>query len=93
VSLMERAHEQVGRLPASVPVLAAYGARDEVVPERGPRRTAPRMPPHVRTAYYPDGYHVLLSDMQRHKVIADYAAFIRDPDGALPSGVGDWPFR
>lgn len=93
VSLMERAHEQIARLPASLPVLAAYGARDEVVPEPGPRRTAPRMPPHVRTVYYPEGYHVLLSDLQRDKVIADYAAFLRDPDSPLPSGAGEWPFR
>lgn len=93
VSLMELAHQQAGRLPETVPVLVSYGARDEVVPPIGPKRTAPLLPKHVRTVYYPDGYHVLLSDLQRDKVIGDYLAFIRDPGCALPSGEGEWPFR
>jgi len=93
VTLMERAHKQARRLPPGVPVLVSYGARDEVVPPNGPRRTARRLPPHVRTVYYKDGYHVLLSDLQRGKVINDYLAFIRDPAAALPSGEPEWPFR
>jgi alpha-beta hydrolase superfamily lysophospholipase len=93
VALMERAHEQVRRLPARVPVLVSYGAHDQVVPPNGPKRTAPHFPPHVRTIYYKDGYHVLLSDLQREKVISDYLAFIRDPAAALPSGEPEWPFR
>lgn len=93
VTVMERAHEVAGRLPANIPVLASYGARDEVVPEAGPRRTAPHFPPHVRTVYYPEGYHILLSDLQRGRVIADYVAFIRNPEAPLPSGEGEWPFR
>ncbi|MEX1249577.1 MAG: alpha/beta fold hydrolase [Hyphomonas sp.] len=93
VSLMERAHGDVARLPAGVPVLASYGARDQVVPPDGPRRTAPFLPKHVRTVYYPEGYHVLLSDLQRGRVIADYLAFMRDPATTLPSGEGEWPFR
>jgi len=93
VSLMELAHEQAARLPESVPVLVSYGGRDEVVPPIGPKRTAPFLPKHVRTVYYREGYHVLLSDLQRDRVIADYLAFIRDPGCALPSGEGEWPFR
>lgn len=93
VTLMEHAHEAAARLPVHIPVLASYGARDEVVPVAGPQRTAKRFPPHVRTVYYPEGYHILLSDLQRGRVIADYAAFIRDPAAALPSGEREWPFR
>lgn len=93
VSLMEAAHAAANRLPEQVPVLVSYGARDEVVPPAGPKRTAPFLPKHVRTVYYPAGYHVLLSDLQRGKVIADYLAFIGDPGCVLPSGEGEWPFR
>jgi acylglycerol lipase len=93
VTLMEHAHEVVGRLPAGLPVLISYGGRDEVIPPAGPKRTARRLPPHVRTVYYEDGYHVLLSDLQRGKVIEDYLAFIRDPGAPLPSGAPEWPFR
>lgn len=93
VSVMELAHHQAERLPKRLPVLISYGAHDEVVPPVGPKRTAPLLPKHVRTVYYPDGYHVLLSDLQRDKVIGDYLAFIRDPGCVLPSGEGEWPFR
>ncbi len=93
VSLMEHAHDVADRLPADVPVLISYGARDEVIPENGPRRTAPRLPSHVRTVYYEDGYHILLSDLQRETVFADYVQFMHDPDAPLPSGAPEWPFR
>ena len=93
LTLMEEAHEVVSRLPAGLPVLASYGAHDRVVPPSGPRRTLKRFRQNVRTVYYPDGYHVLLSDQQRAKVIADYAAFMDNPEADLPSGCGAWPFR
>lgn len=93
VTVMEHAHEAASQLPAGLPVLAAYGAHDRVVPPAGLRRTLKLFPPSVRTVYYPDGYHVLLSDNQRDKVIADYAAFMDDPSAPLPSGCGGWPFR
>lgn len=93
VTVMEHAHEAASQLPARLPVLVSYGAHDRVVPPEGPRRTFKRFPPHVRTVYYPDGYHVLLSDNQRGKVIADYAAFMDNPAADLPSGCGAWPFR
>jgi acylglycerol lipase len=93
VTLMEHAHRVAHRLPPGLPVLASYGARDEVIPPAGPRRTAKQLPAHVRTVYYPDGYHILLSDLQRATVIADYSAFMDDPSGELPGGFGSWPFR
>jgi acylglycerol lipase len=93
VSLMEAAHRAAPALRASVPVLVGYGARDIVVPEAGARRTARVLPEHVRTVYYPDGYHMLLRDLQAETVHADYLAFIRDPSALLPSGLGEWPFR
>lgn len=93
VTVMEHAHAAARCLPASLPVLASYGARDKVVPPGGPRRTARHLPPHVRTVYYPEGYHILLSDRQRARVIADYSAFMDDPGAALPSRCGEWPFR
>ena len=93
VTLMEHADQRIVHLPPNLPTLISYGAKDEVIPVAGPKRVAGKLPTHVRTVYYPDGYHVLLSDLQRHKVIADYAAFIRDPAADLPSGEREWPFR
>jgi acylglycerol lipase len=93
VSLMENAHDAVDRLPPDLPVLMSYGANDAVIPENGPRRTARRLPDHVRTVYYEDGYHMLLSDLQRERVFDDYLAFMTAPDTPLPSDAPEWPFR
>lgn len=93
VSLMETAHQRAPRLPASIPTLAAYGARDIVVPENGVRRTARELPEHVRTVYYASGYHMLLRDLQAETVFDDYLTFMRSPDAPLPSGEPEWPFQ
>lgn len=93
VSLMENAHRAAPRLPKEIPTLLTYGARDIVIPERGIRRTARRLPDHVRTAYYPEGYHMLLRDLQAERVFDDVLSFLRDPDAPLPSQVGEVPGR
>lgn len=93
VALMENAHKSAGRLKPNVPTLVSYGAKDIVVPENGARRTARELPAFVRTVYYPNGYHMLLRDLQAEKVHADYLAFMRDPQAEYPSGEDEWPFR
>ena len=40
----------------------------------------------VTAACYPDGWHMLLRDLQRERVWEDIAAWIAEPDGVLPSG-------
>lgn len=93
VSLMERAHDRVPRLPESVPTLMSYGANDYVVPVEGVKRTAKVLPPHVRTVYYEKGYHMLMRDIQAGTVHDDYLAFMLDPASQLPSQAVEWPFR
>ena len=93
VSVMESAHRAAPRLPDDVPMLLTYGAKDIVIPERGVRRTARRLPDHIRTAYYPNGYHMLLRDLQSEVVFEDVLTFLRDPDAPLPSQVGEVPGR
>jgi alpha-beta hydrolase superfamily lysophospholipase len=85
VSIMEEAYARISRLPKSAPTLFLYGAKDEVIPPYGVERAVKRLPRHVRTAYYLDGYHMLMNDLQAEKVWADVLAFIQDPDAPLPS--------
>jgi alpha-beta hydrolase superfamily lysophospholipase len=92
VTLMENAHWAAARLPKTVPVLASYGAKDIVIPQNGVERTAKLLSAGVRTVYYKNGYHMLERDLQAEKVHADYLAFMKDPNAALPSGEGEWPF-
>ncbi len=68
------------------PALFLYGGKDELIPKRATVATWRALPPGVRKAYYPDGYHLLLRDRDRATVINDVIAWIEDPAAPLPSG-------
>jgi acylglycerol lipase len=91
VNLMETASKKIDRLDPRTRTLLLYGANDFVIPERSVFETAKRLPAHVRTAYYPDGWHMLLRDLQAETVWRDIAVFLADPSGALPSGASGLP--
>jgi alpha-beta hydrolase superfamily lysophospholipase len=84
VSTMQNAWRETGNIRA--PTLFMYGAHDEIIPKRAAFEAAARLPSGNRTAYYADGWHLLLRDLHAAKVWADVAAFIRDPAAPLPSG-------
>lgn len=86
VSIMEEADASIAKLPKKVPTLLLYGARDEVIPPNGVERAAKKLPAHVKTAYYANGYHMLMNDKQAETAWADILGFIDDPKAALPSG-------
>ena len=88
VDLMESATVKLGQVRA--PTLLLYGAHDQII-EKGPMRRAlirAGDPPNLRTAWYPDGWHLLNRDLQAEVVFRDVEAVLRDPDAALPSGAG-----
>jgi len=89
VDLMESASVKLGEV--RVPTLLMYGAHDQII-EKGPMRRALQRagdPSNLRTAWYPDGWHLLNRDLQAEVVFRDVEAVLRDPDGTLPSGAGD----
>lgn len=92
VSLMETAHDRVSRIPADIPVFVTYGAKDIVIPPNAMARSAKVLPKHARTAYYENGYHMILRDLDSGKVHADTVAFLKDPGSALPSGAPPIPW-
>lgn len=83
VNLMETASERAGNLDGDV--LFLYGANDQIIPHASAVATARRLPRSARTAFYEDGWHWLLRDLQREVVYADILAFIDDPRAPLPS--------
>jgi len=89
VALMQAAWEAAGRI--RVPVGYFYGARDEVIPARPSFEAAARLKASDHTAYYAQGYHLLLRDHQRAVVIDDVAAFMLDPAAPTPSGAPPIP--
>jgi acylglycerol lipase len=68
------------------PVLLLDGRRDQVVPPPATASAWEKLPPNVRRAFYPNGYHLLLRDKDRALVDADILAWLAAPDAWLPSG-------
>lgn len=86
VNLMQAARERIGRLPHPQRALYLYGAHDDLIPKAAAFFAADRLrAAGGRTAYYPDGRHLLTRDLGRARVIGDVLAFLRDPAAPLPS--------
>ena len=86
VNLMDAAFTAADKI--EVPLLLLYGARDEVIPKDPTHAVAAKVMAkgRARAAYYADGYHMLLRDLQADAVLSDVLAWIRDPRAPLPSG-------
>lgn len=77
----------------TVPTLALYGAHEEVLP---PRPVAEAIQgflhrPNARVAVYPNGYHMLLRDLQASVVVEDVKRWLDDHGAPLPSGAERTP--
>ena len=85
---MDAALASAPRLDARLMVM--YGAKDEIIPKIPIRRFVGGLPPdcrrRTRLAWYRDGYHMLLRDLEGPIVIADVANWVLAPAAALPSG-------
>jgi len=72
------------------PLFVMYGAKDEIIPQLPIRRfvdTLPAEPVHRRKlAWYENGYHMLLRDLEGPVVIGDVASWVLTPAAPLPSG-------
>jgi acylglycerol lipase len=94
VGLMQDAADEVGAV--RLPTLYQYGAHDEIIPKAASLRAARQLRRGGRSAYYRTGWHLLLRDKGRDAVLDDALAFIRNPEGPLPSGappIGPAPQR
>jgi len=73
-------------------LLLLYGLHDELIPLAPTRAVLEALPPpppprgRWRVAVYPDGYHMLLRDLDAATVVDDVAAWVHDPSAPLPSG-------
>ena len=85
VDLMSAALDAAPRL--SVPALILYGDNDEIIPPPPIDAMLRRLPAdrHV-VAFYEDGFHMLLRDLNGNIPQADIAHWMADPAAPLPSG-------
>lgn len=84
MQLMDAAFEHMPRVTPHA--LLLYGANDEVIPGPPMRALAERMGDAATVAFYPEGYHMLLRDLQAEVVWGDIAHWVTHPGKALPSG-------
>jgi alpha-beta hydrolase superfamily lysophospholipase len=89
VAMMDRASHAVGQV--RVPVIYLAGAHDEIIPVPSHLDAARRLSPAARSAFYPNGWHLLIVDRQAPSVYRDIESFIRDPAAPLPSGTPPIP--
>jgi len=74
VNLMQDAFEDAPAAPDNT--LLLLGGRDEIIPPAVAERFAARLPPEAQVLRYPEGYHLLLADLQAERVWADILRFL-----------------
>ncbi|PJI40209.1 MAG: alpha/beta hydrolase [Ferrovibrio sp.] len=76
--------------PVRIPMLLLYGVKDEVIPKKPVEKFVEILKAtpgvNMRVAVYPQGWHMLLRDLQAEVVWRDIAAWIANRQAALPSG-------
>lgn len=70
------------------PIIILYGEHDRLVPPSVMKLLLDRLPrqPGIRVAVYPQGYHMLLRDLDGATVQRDALSWMLDHDAKLPSG-------
>ena len=95
VELMTLAFDAGAKLGPSPRWLIMFCEREDILTTDSVARfvaTLPDLPPaEGRLALYPQGYHMMLRDLQARIIYDDIAAWIRDPAAPLPSGADTRP--
>jgi alpha-beta hydrolase superfamily lysophospholipase len=88
VDLMDAALESAERFDGRALIL--YGEKDQLIPKAPTALMLDRFPdaarPRQRLVYYPNGWHMLLRDLQGEVVWNDIKTWLHDQEGILPSG-------
>ncbi|MDX2457141.1 MAG: alpha/beta hydrolase [Gammaproteobacteria bacterium] len=71
----------------ATPTLILYGEKDEIIPHDPTCAMLNRLPETAATRFvlYPDGYHMLMRDLQATVVLQDVVSWIHDQSASLPS--------
>jgi alpha-beta hydrolase superfamily lysophospholipase len=85
MDLMDIAADDVSRI--RLPTLILFGAHEEVLPRSAVSSFLSHLPKGpIRVAVYPNGFHMLLRDLDGDIVAKDILAWIDDRSAPLPSG-------
>ena len=85
MDLMDKAGADIPGM--RLPTLVLFGAHEEILPEKAVESFMAHLPDGpIRVAVYPDGFHMLLRDLNGDIVAKDVLAWIADRSAPLPSG-------
>lgn len=79
VNLMDEARRAPDHLAQSPPILFVYGARDQIIPADPTEAVIAALGAHAEVHRYPDGYHMLLRDLDAETVWKDVADWVAQP--------------
>lgn len=75
VNLMSQAYDDGPRLKFE-PLMYLYGGKDEIIPKEPAKIVVGKLSANATVKFYPDGYHMLLRDLDREPRWADVADWI-----------------
>lgn len=87
-NLMDEALSRADKL--QLPTLVQYGKNDQIIPKEPTFLMLDKIPKTTRKAFYEQGYHMLLRDLQGVKPLADIVTWVADRNKPLPYGAGHW---
>lgn len=76
VNLMDEARRAPDHLAQSPPILFVYGAKDQIIPADPTEAVVAALGAHAQVHRYPDGYHMLLRDLDAQTVWKDVADWV-----------------
>lgn len=85
VNLMDAARKAPGKFDDPPPILFLYGAKDQIIPKRPTEDVIHALGNRATVQRFPDGWHMLLRDLDREKVLNDLAQWIDAQDEHIAS--------
>ena len=79
VTLMDEGYDAAGRMDSGTPLLFVYGDKDQIIPRAPTEETAAKFGNGAIVKRYPNGYHMLLRDLQAETVWKDVAEWTNRP--------------
>jgi acylglycerol lipase len=94
-NLMDTAYSNARNIP--VDTLVLYGKKDEVIPKKPTYRFLQKFletnSGNKTVAFYEDGYHMILRDLQATVIWRDIDAWIKSSNTVLPSKADSWDWQ
>jgi alpha-beta hydrolase superfamily lysophospholipase len=76
VDLMDAARAAPAKLSSPPPILFLFGAKDQIIPAGPTRDVVAALGPRATVEHYPNGYHMLLRDLDAETVWKDVDAWV-----------------